>query len=47
MLLTMKQQEPRYVSLLRRLGFIYLILQKRNHCSKFLTMGHEDTKNKP
>lgn len=32
--------------LLWRLDFIDLILQKGNHCYKFLTMGPEDTMNK-
>lgn len=46
MLLAMKQYESHFISLLWRLDFIDLILQKGNHCYKFLTMGLEDTMNK-
>lgn len=47
MLLAIKRYESHFTSLLWRLDFINLILQKGNHCPKFLTMRLEDTMNKP
>lgn len=47
MLLAMKQYDSHLIALLWRLDFINLILQKGDHCYKFLTVGLENTMNKP